>query len=138
VTQAAVRIALESRLSAWAAARSTPLTVTWENVPADPAQGTTYLRAFLLPALTRSEDLAGAHRAFAGVFQVSIVAPIATGPGAAVGIADEIAAHFPLNGRYTSGSVTVQIVQPASIAPALVEPDAYVVPVSIAYRADTI
>jgi hypothetical protein len=138
VSQSAVRVALESRLSAWAAARGTPLSVTWENVPADPAQGATYLRAFLLPAPTRSEDLAGAHRSFLGVFQVSVVCPVNVGPGVAVGIADEIAAHFPVNGRYTSGSVTVQIVQPASIAPALMEPDAYIVPVSIAYRADTI
>lgn len=138
MSQATVRVILESRLATWAAARSPALAVSYENVPADPAVSATTLRAFLLPAPTTSEDLAGAHRAYRGVFQVSVIAPINAGPGAAVGIADELAALFALNGRYTSGSVTVQITAPAAVAPALQEPDAYIVPVSIAYRADTI
>lgn len=138
MSNAAVRIALESRLGTWAAARIPALPVAWENVPFDPALGASYLRAFLLPADTLSADLEGLHRGYSGLLQVSVAVPINVGPGAAVGIADELAALFPVNGRYTSGSVTTQITGPASVGPAQQEPHHYVIPVSIRYRADTI
>ena len=138
MSNASVRAALESRLATWAAARSPALAVVWENVPANPAQGQTYLRAFLLPADTQSDDLQGVHRARLGVFQVSIVLPIGQGPGAAMGIADELDALFPVNGRYTSGSVTTQIITPASPASGFQDEATFIVPVSIGYRADTI
>jgi hypothetical protein len=107
-------------------------------VPSDPADGATYVRAFLLPADTVSADLAGAHRAFSGVFQVSIVSPLNAGPGAALTLADSLAAQFPLNGRYTSGAITVQITTPVSIAPAVQDEHTYTVPAYFQYRADTI
>lgn len=138
MSNANVRAALESRLATWAAARVPALPVAWENAPSDPATGAAYLRAFVLPANTESQDLQGLHRGYRGVFQVSIVCPINAGPGAAVGIADELAAQFPVNGRYTSGSTTTQIIGPASPGPGQQEPEAYVLPVSIPYRADTI
>lgn len=138
MSQKTIRAIYEGRLATWAAARSTPLSVAYENAPFTPTQGTTYLRASLLPADTSSADLAGAHRAYRGVFQVSVVAPINTGPGAAAGIADELIALFVHNARLTSGAVTVQQVSPASAAAALQEDNAYVIPVSFAYRADAI
>lgn len=138
MSNAAVRAALEGRLSTWAAARVPALVVVWENVPYNPAQGQTYLRAFLLPAPTQSDDLAGAHRARLGVFQVSIVVPINQGPGAATAIADELNTLFPVNGRYTSSLVTTQIITPASPSPAFQDGATYIVPVSIGYRSDTI
>lgn len=138
MSNASVRAALESRLSTWAAARVPALSVVWQNVPADPLQGTTYLRAFLLPAPTQSDDLEGLHRARLGVFQVSIVLPISVGPGAADGIADELNTLFPVNGRYTSGSVTTQIITPASPSQGFQDEATFIVPVSIGYRADTI
>ena len=138
MSNASVRAALESRLANWAAARSPALTVVWQNVPANPAQGQTYLRAFLLPADTQSEDLEGLHRARLGVFQVSIVLPINVGPGAADGIADELNTLFPVNGRYTAGSVTTQIITPASPSSGFQDEATFIVPVSIGYRADTI
>ena len=134
----AIRAALESRLATWAAARSPALRVTYENVPFSPASGETYLAAYMLPANTATEDLEGTHRGYRGVFQVSIIAPINVGPGAADGIAAELDALFPVNGRYTSGGVTVQIVSAASVAVAIPDPDRYTAPVSITYRADTI
>lgn len=138
MSQKIIRALYEGRLAAWAAARATPLSVAYQNRPQTPATGTTYLKAFLLPSPTDSQDLAGAHRVYAGVFQVSVVAPINTGPGAAEGIADELIALFPLNLLLTSGAVTVQINTPASAAPALQDESNYIVPVSFTYRADTI
>jgi len=134
----AVRAILETRLSTWAAARVPALRVAYENAPFTPNQGETYLRAYLLPAQTLSEDLQGSHRGYVGVFQVSIVRPIGTGRGPALSIAAELNQQFPVNGRYTSGSVTVQVISPASAGPGIQEPESFAVPVSFEYRADTI
>lgn len=134
----AVRVILESRLASWAAGRSTPLRVAYENVPFTPVAGETYLRAWLLPAQTTAEDLAGSLRTYRGVFQIDIVRPINGGAGPALDIAADLNTQFPVNGRYISGAVTVQVISPASAGPGLQEENAYVVPVSFEYRADVI
>lgn len=138
MSKKAIRALLDGRLATWAAAHSPVLPVAFENVFfTRPALGTTYLRAFMLPNPTDSADVQGVHRHYYGIYQVSIVAPLNGGPGAAETIAGELAALFPTNLRLTS-TLTVQVMTPASDAPAIVEPDAYVVPVSFSYRADTI
>lgn len=137
MSQKVIRAIYEARLATWAAARSPALSVAYENQPFTPVTGATYLKASLLPAPAGSDDLAGAHRRYGGVFQVSVYAPINVGSGAANGIADELAALFVLNARLTSGAVTVQQVSPATVAPALQIENHYVIPVSFAYRADT-
>lgn len=134
----ACRAILEGRLATWAAARSTPLRVAYQNVPFTPQAGETYLRSYLLPADTTAEDLAGALRTYRGVYQISIVRPINGGSGPALSIAAELNTLFPVNGRYTSGAVTVQVIIPASAGPGQQEDTAYVVPVSLQYRADVI
>ncbi len=134
----AVRAILEGRLATWAAGRSTPLRVAYENVPFTPAAGETYLQAFLLPGPTLSQDLKGDHRGYVGVFQVTIVRPAGTGRGPALSIAAELNTLFPVNGRYTSGSVTVQVITPASAGPGIAEAERFAIPVSFQYRADTI
>lgn len=133
-----VRSALESRLGTWAAARTPVLRVAWENSPFTPLQAETYLRAFVLPADTEGLDLSGTVRGFVGVFQVSIVIPLNVGTRAAALIVDEIATLFPVNGRYTSGSVTTQIITPASAAVGFQDEASYLVPVSFEYRAYTV
>jgi hypothetical protein len=112
--------------------------VAWENVPYSPVAGTTYLRGFLLPAKTASSDLAGAHRAFTGVYQVSVVAPLNGGPGIAEGIADEIAALFPLNTRLAVPGLILQVVTPVTAAQGAQDSTSYIVPVSFEYRADIV
>lgn len=138
MSQKACKAAIESRLATWAAARSPALRIAWENVTFTPANGETYLRAFLLPADTASQDLAGTHRAFRGVYQVNVSVPLAVGAGAALGIVAELDALFPVNLRITSAGVTTQITGPASAGPADQDASHYTVPVSITYRADTI
>ena len=137
MSQTLIRRAYEGRLATWAAARSPALQVAWENQPFTPTTGATYLRAYVLPAMTDAPDLAGALRTYRGVFQVSVCCPINTGPGVAAGIADELAALFVVNARLTSGGLTVQQITPWSIAPALPSDTNYIVPVSFQYRADT-
>jgi hypothetical protein len=136
VSQKKIRAAYESRLATWAAARSPALRVQYENVPFTPAQGETFLKAYLLPAKTQSPDVQGALTVYMGVFQVSVYAPINNGSGAALGIADELSALFVTNVRLTQSGLTVQQVTPCSIAPALQDATSYVIPVSFQYRAD--
>lgn len=131
------RRAIESTLAPWAAAHSPALPVAWENVPFTPPAGT-YLRGFLLPAATAGIDLAGAGRTFRGIYQVSVVCPINTGPGAAESIADELATLFPLNLRITVSGLTLQVVTPVTAAQGAQDATNYVLPVSFGYRADLI
>lgn len=131
------RKAIEARLAAWAAARVPALTVAWENIPFTPPTST-YLRAFLLPATTTGIDLAGAGRTYRGVYQINVVAPLNAGPGAAEGIADELAALFPLNLRVAITGLTLQVVTPVTAAQGAQDATDYTVPVSFQYRADTI
>lgn len=130
-----IRQLYEQRLATWAAAK--PISVAWQNVPFTAPAGT-YLRAFLLPADTDSLDLAGDHRAYTGVFQVSIVAPAAQGSAVAETLADEIAALFPNYLLLSSGAFGVQIVSPCSTGPAIQDDTRYTLPVWFRYRADTI
>lgn len=139
MSQDRIRYLFETRLSNWAAARNPVLTVAWQNHPFTPPAGM-YLRAFLLPATTGSNDLAGAHRRYSGVFQVSIVGLPSVGSGAAEAVANELEALFPLNLALSIASPVFRVstITPVTIAPAIQEGDRYVVPVSFRYRADTI
>lgn len=134
----AIRVILESRLSTWAAARVPALRISFENNAFTPAAGETYLRATLLPANTGSLDLKGDHRLYRGVFQIDVRRPIGSGAGPALDIAAELNTLFPVNGRYTSGTVTVQAITPPSAAQGAQADSEYVVPVSFQYRADVI
>ncbi|WP_085708277.1 MULTISPECIES: phage tail terminator-like protein [unclassified Pseudomonas] len=127
----------EARLIAWAKALPTPLKVVVENEAYTPVEGATYLKAFTLPGDTASSTLAGDHRLFTGVFQVSIVTPSGKYRGAAGALADQIAAMFPLYERNTKGALTVVTMTPVDQGPGIPDDTTYTVPVSFAYRADT-
>lgn len=132
-----IRSLLEARLKAWADARTPALRVAYQNVAFTPNNGETYLRAFLLPAGTDSNDLAGAHRLYTGVFQITIVTPAGNGPAGAETIADELAALYPLNDRLVRNGLTALIMTPVEPGPELTEDTAFALPVSFQYRADT-
>lgn len=134
MSHALVRSLLESRLSTWAAGQS--LTVAWQNVHSDAKP--TYLRAFLLPAETQSDDLKGDHRAYRGIFQINIVAKPGEGPGATEAIGALIEAHFPNNLVMTSGTTRVLLVTPMSYGPPQSDTDTYTQPMFAQYRCDVI
>lgn len=133
-----VRSLLEGRLKTWAAARIPVLRIAYQNVSFTPAANETYLRAFTLPAGTDSNDLAGAHRLYTGVFQVTIVTSVGTGPGAAETLADELVALYPLNDRLTKAGFTAQVVTPVEPGPEQQEDTVFALPLSFQYRADTV
>ncbi|MGX9379037.1 phage tail terminator-like protein [Pseudomonas sp. JQ36] len=127
----------EAKLIAWAKALPTPLKVVVENEAYTPVDGATYLKAFTLPGDTTSSTLAGDHKLYTGVFQVSIVTPSGKYRGAAGTLADQIAALFPLYERTTKGVLTVVTMTPVEQGPGISGDTIYTVPVSFMYRADT-
>lgn len=135
MTQAIVRRAFEATLKTWADAQ--PLSVAWENRAFTPTNGTTYLRAFLLPIATASDDLGRVHRRYEGIFQVSICLPLGTGPGAGEAIVSALSTLFTPSTVITQSGLRIFVMQPLSPAPAIPEPDRYVIPCSLTYRADT-
>lgn len=127
----------EARLIAWAKALPVPLKVVVENEAYAPKDGETYLKAYTLPADTASNTLAGDHRLYTGVFQVSIVTPSGKYRGVAGALADQVAALFPLYERNTKGALTAVTMSPVDPGPGISEDATYTVPVSFLYRADT-
>lgn len=131
------RQAIETTLHIWAATRDPILPVAWQNV--DPGTlAVPYLRAYMLPAQTDSLDLKGDHREYHGIYQITVVCALDRGPGAAEGIATEIADTFPLNMRMTADYLTVTVNRPVTVAQGVPDEYEYILPVSFGYRADVI
>jgi hypothetical protein len=131
-----IRQIYEARLAAWAAARVPALRIAYEGVTFTPADGETYLAAFTLPAGTNSQTLGGDHRAYTGLFQVSIVTPSGIGTGKAEGIVDELANLFPLYAQYTKAGLTVMTLTPVEPGPGIPEGNTWTVAASFQYRSD--
>jgi hypothetical protein len=145
MSQKLVRAALETRLKNWAETRQTPLPVAWENMafvppkydPNDPESGC-YLIPALLPAETTSEDLAGQHRRYLGLFQIGIIVPGGRGSGMAERIVADLDALFPCSLRIEYQSIEVLVLTPLSAAAGFPDESNYFVPTSFQYRADVI
>ncbi|NYT81435.1 DUF4128 domain-containing protein [Alcaligenaceae bacterium] len=131
-----IRAAFESRLSAWSAGRDTTLRIAWENAPFTPVTGETYLRAFLLPAPTNSIDIAGKHRGFVGIFQVSIIGVSGRGSKATEEIAEELDKLFPLRLCIPARPRPVCVATPMSQGPGLPDGGTFTLPVWWRYRMD--
>lgn len=132
-----IAAAFESRLLAWAEARAKPIKVVVENETYTPAAGETYLRAFTLPAVTASNTLSGDHRVYSGVFQVNIVTASGKYRTEASGIADELAALFPLNLRIPRAGLVALVMTPVAPGPGIPDGNTFTVSASLQYRSDT-
>lgn len=130
-----IRLLYQARLGAWAIDQG--LRVTYQNVQFDPEADETYLRAFLLPAGTDSNTLAGDQKIYTGMFQVSIVTPSGSGPTLADDLADDIAELFPLYLRLSDGDFEVIVLTPVEPGPGITDDSTYTVAASFQYRADT-
>jgi hypothetical protein len=71
------------------------------------------------------------------LFQITIVTPSGGGTGAAEGLADELAALYPLNDQLVKTGFAVQVATPVNPGPEQQENTAFALPVSFQYRADT-
>jgi hypothetical protein len=136
MSDAIISAAFETRLKAWAAARTPPLPVSYENQSfTTPADGK-YLVAWLLPTRTGNEMLADAHRVFEGIFQVNVVRPRDEGAVIARQIKDEIDALYP--SAFVYGGITINMTAPMGAVTGIPADGTYTLPVSGKYRVDTI
>ena len=82
--------------------------VAWDNSSYTPVEGTTYIRPTNLPAGRAAVGMANTDGTRgAGFYQVDVLAPVGNGAGAALTIADNIAALFTRGLKLTSGDTTV-------------------------------
>ena len=130
-----IRLIYQERLDEWATAKG--LRVEYQGASFEPGDVEAYLRAFLLPAGVNSNTLAGDHKAYTGLFQVSIVTPSGYGATAAESIADDLACLFPIYLRLSRGDFTVVVMTPVEPGPGITESERYTLSVSFQYRADT-
>lgn len=141
MSNALVRVALESRLLAWAMTRDPvidPAThIAWENARFTTPKGV-HLRVYLLPAVTSDPSLGTLHRRYQGLFQVNIYDPDDSGPATAAGIADEIEKLYPRGLVLPRNGRNVQIPRTPEIAAGQITEDGYFIPVRIRYRCDVI
>lgn len=127
---------LESRLAAWAAARTPPMPVAWPNVHFKPPANQVFVAAHHLRAPARSHDLGGQHRQWGGIFQITVSLPAGTGAAAAGQIAAELETVFPMvPPRSTAQGAVVTVLQPVSTGPVLPDGERTTVPLSVRYTA---
>lgn len=137
MSEALIRKAFEAKLKTWADAQVPPVVVAWQNVELTQAPAERYLRAFLLPLPTLSEDLGRVHRRYEGVFQITVVEKFGVGTGPANAVIAALAALFPPATDLVDGSLRVHVLQPLSAAAGVPTRDRYEIACSLNYRADT-
>ena len=125
-----IRAALETALNAM-----TPsLATAWQNVPYTPVQGTPYQEPWLLAAPPENPEMGGLAIE-RGIFKIKLKYPLNGGAGPAEARAKLIKQTFYRGRSFTSGGVTTWIERTPTVGGADVEPDRFVVPVDIPYRA---
>ena len=134
--QSQIRAALESHLALFADDQG--LLVAWQGVEFEPEVGEEYLRVFVMPAESDSNDLAGAHRVYRGVLQVDVVMQSGRGMGGIEQRAKQIIAHFPKDMRLNTADGFVQLTSVMSIGPVISDGGDSFLPLTSYYRMDTV
>lgn len=135
MTIARIRQALESRTNTWAQAQTPAIPVAFENALFTPPPGR-YARAFVLPGETVSDDMAGKHRRYVGVFQVSLYLPLNAGTAESAALIASLDTSFALTAPITISGFQVFLTSPMSPGPAIPDGTRYQIPVSCRYRAE--
>lgn len=131
---------IETRLQTWAELQD--LQVAFEGVSFKPPAGT-YVQSRHLPASTVGAFLDGQHKAFTGLWQVSIVCVKGRGTGEGRRLGDSLSDYFPQNLILASGSFSLVTTTPVSFGPWVDDPPGAKtartsLPCSFQYRADVV
>lgn len=127
----AIRAALEVAL----AGMSPALATQWENAPYSPIPGTPYQRVYVLWNDPINPEM-GTFTQERGILQISLAYPLGDGSASAAARAELIRDTFIRGASFSSGGVTVIVERTPEIAPAIIEPDRYVVPVRVRFFAN--
>ena len=133
MSQVIIRASLMTALSSYAASCTPPLSIARENTAYNkPADGTTFLEAFLLPANTTVPTVAADRRRFMGTFQVNIWTREGTGAGPSEAIAEALCQVFTV---FPKNQMPVSIEAPGSVKNTFTDISGYfVTPVMFQYR----
>ena len=136
MSHARVRNLFQTALKAYADNKG--LRVAFDNVQFTPTTNETYLVSHLMPASTNSRTLSGDHKAFVGVYQITIVSPSGRATSKSDEISAELQQEFTVYKRYTdSTGFTVQVMSPLHTPEGKVQNGGWIVPCYFDYRADT-
>lgn len=139
MTDQLVRALIETRLRNWADDNDLP--VEWEDVGFTPP-ATAYIKFNLLPAQTRSDDLAGKFRTWSGVAQITICVPAGNGPAIASQYVAGLDALFPCSLNIASNpqadgiDLTVVVMTPVTARAGFADKAHWLVPADFQYRSD--
>lgn len=131
MSQLSIRRALEQRLDAMSPAMAT----AWENAPFTPTVGTPYQRANLLPATPDNQIQGAAAYLARGIFQVTLCYPTGVGSADAETRAEAVRAQFKRGTTMTEAGINVIVMATPRTAPALIDGDRYLIPISVTYQA---
>lgn len=127
MSQAKARIAIETKLAAWAKARNPVLPAFFGIQKADVTKPV-YIHGYLLPASARTECLQGDEITYLGLYQVTISCDPSQSISVAESIISEIQSVFPvdsdLGDHLFNGSITDAVEQ----GPTIVDNSRYNVP----------
>lgn len=132
MSDAAIRVALETRLDALAPALAT----AWENLPFKPVRSTPYQRVHIMRAEPESLSSSGRTRRLGGLLQVMLLYPLNSGPGNAEARAELLRQHFPAALTMVSGGVSVLVEKEPYVMSGFRDGDRWAVPVRVPYFAN--
>jgi len=130
-----IRKAFNDIVRGYATSRGMP--VELENGIFTPPATGSYLKTQLFPAKTGSNTLAGDHKSYIGVYQVTIVVPAGEGTGHVTAIIDELQTLFPLYQRVAYGSNIAVVMTPVSPMTGIPQGSYFYTPTFFNYRSDT-
>lgn len=97
-----------------------------------------YLQYFVIPAGPQGVDLEGSATIYRGSWQINVVTPRDMGVSEARGYADLIAQQLTANTELTAPNIplSVYLNGPCGVFAGIQDDDAYIIPLSVDYRAD--
>ena len=105
----------------------------WDNVAFKSTTGTTWARLSIFPVMTRPAVRgASPQLRYDGLFQVSLFAPVNTGPHTVEALADAVLGAFTVDEVLTKGTTNVRF-NYAERNPALVDQPWYQVPITVSW-----
>lgn len=127
----AIHKALARRLEQVSAVLAIP--VAWENTSFTPPTSGVYIEENFLPAETEDVFVQGTKPIRRGVYQVTVVWPLAKGTQAAAALADKIAEEFPNNAIIDPVNPALFVNGFSDVFTGISDDRSYRVPVSIPY-----
>lgn len=126
-----VRVALETRLKAWADAQVPKIPIAFEGSPFTKPSSSAYLEPILMPNTTVHSELAGKRKTSIGIFEVRCWYPSGRGMGGVEQLANNIVNLFPMLPK--TGNVSIEN-SPYAEHPQFDESGWIIVPVLVFYR----